>query len=73
MKTLMMICLLMISSVVITEVSGNGKYVDPGELGRCSGPDPPPGCHIPDPKEKSRAPAHDYRRGCSASQHCRPG
>lgn len=76
MKTLM-ICLLMISSVVIignvAEVSaGKGKYLDPGVLDRCLGSNPPPECHIPDPKDKTRAHAHDYRRGCLESQHCRP-
>ncbi|XP_048600002.1 protein RALF-like 10 [Brassica napus] len=85
MKTLM-ICLLMISSVMIignvAEVSaGKGnttrkmnsrKYLDPGVLDRCLGSNPPPECHIPDPKDKTRAPAHDYRHGCLESQHCRP-
>ena len=76
MKTLV-ICVLMISSVVIignvAEVSaGKGKYLDPGVLDRCLGSNPPPKCHIPDPKDKTRPPSHDYRRGCLESQHCRP-
>ncbi|CAN7075104.1 hypothetical protein Bca4012_090871 [Brassica carinata] len=77
MKTLM-ICLLMISSVMIignvAEVSAGSifKYLDPGVLDRCLGSNPPPECHIPDPKDKTRAPAHDYRHGCLESQHCRP-
>lgn len=72
MKTLM-ICLLVICSVVIignaAEVSG--KHLDPGVFNRCLGPNPPPGCQVPDSKEKTRTPAHDYRRGCQKSQHCR--
>ena len=61
MKTLM-ICLLVISSVMIignaAEMSGSGKHLDPGA--------------IPDHKEKTYTPVHDYRRGCQKSQHCRP-
>ena len=73
MKTLM-ICLLVISSVVIRGDAAT-KYLDPGVLNHCLRPNPPPGCHIPDPKGKTppRTPAHDYHRGCSKSQRCRSG
>lgn len=74
MKTLM-VCLLVISSVVIlgnaVEFSGNRKYLDPGVINPCSGSNPPLGCHTPDPEEKTRAPVHEYQRGCSKSQRCR--
>lgn len=70
-----MIILLVISFAVIVEQSEAAprKYLNPGVLNPCHGPNPPTGCHPHHSLNKPPVPINTYRRGCSKIHKCKRG
>ncbi|AEE76988.1 unnamed protein product [Arabidopsis thaliana] len=73
MKAWMIILLVICVAVVVeqSEARKGRKYLNPGVLDRCRGPNPPAGCHPHNSHHKPRVPVHNYSRGCSRITRCR--
>ncbi|XP_019092675.1 PREDICTED: protein RALF-like 26 [Camelina sativa] len=73
MKAWMIMLLVVCVAVIIEQSEANKgrKYLNPGVLSPCHGPNPPAGCHPHHSQNKPRAPVHNYRRGCTRINRCK--
>ncbi|XP_019057574.1 PREDICTED: protein RALF-like 26 [Tarenaya hassleriana] len=68
---MMMVVMVMMMSAVVMADSGGRKYINPGVMSPCHGPNPPPGCYPENMKRQKPEPIHKYRRGCHKHHRCR--
>ncbi|KAF8093534.1 hypothetical protein N665_0383s0159 [Sinapis alba] len=64
------ICLLLVCALVVTVTVEGRNYIGGGVTNPCSGPNPPPGCNLPDSLHTNSVPANNYTRGCFKFTRC---
>ncbi|ESQ37090.1 hypothetical protein EUTSA_v10002753mg [Eutrema salsugineum] len=73
MKAWMILMLVICVSMIVgqSEAAKGRKYLNPGVINPCLGPNPPAGCHPHGSQNKPRVPVNSYRRGCSYYNRCK--